>query len=413
MDAPSTTTHVYFSSKPKYLQVKFPERNNVLERVSLQELVRIKCSSLHKPFYPSRWLRNGHLQTLYNVFGNFSHVDQLWYRRQLLNITDGGTIGLDFAPVNFGEMEDNTPILVVAHGLTGGSYESYLRAIVAPAVTPIKEVVITYRGCSGIPLTSPKLYTAGHTDDFRLCLAYIQHLYPRARLLGVGFSLGANIMTRYLAEEGRNSRLCSAVSLACPWNLESNGQGLTNSFLGKHIYSRGMGTNLQSIVRKHEKALRQFPNNPIYKELDATLTLRFPTLQLFDDTFTRKVCGETPLFPMPTANHYYQWASTHHLLSEITVPYLSINAEDDPVVKMIPKDGGKNGSVVIALTQGGGHLGWFESVTWWRRERWTTKPVLEWLKLMGEEVMLGDTIRILQFRVPAYPDYSSLEQLLR
>lgn len=44
---------------------------------------------------------------------------------------------------------------------------------------------------------------------------FISHLYPQAPLLGLGFSLGANVMTRYLAEEGEKSRLLSGCALGC------------------------------------------------------------------------------------------------------------------------------------------------------------------------------------------------------
>jgi predicted alpha/beta-fold hydrolase len=44
---------------------------------------------------------------------------------------------------------------------------------------------------------------------------FIAYLYPKAPLLGLGFSLGANVMTRYLAEEGHHSRLVSGCALAC------------------------------------------------------------------------------------------------------------------------------------------------------------------------------------------------------
>lgn len=68
---------------------------------------------------------------------------------------------------------------------------------------------------AGVPLTSPQLYSAGHTDDIRTALLYISHLYPKAPLLGVGFSLGANVLTRYLAQEGEHSRLVAGCALAC------------------------------------------------------------------------------------------------------------------------------------------------------------------------------------------------------
>ncbi len=66
-----------------------------------------------------------------------------------------------------------------------------------------------------VPITSPQLYSAGHTDDLRQSLIYISHLFPEAPLLGIGFSLGANVMTRYIAEEGENSRLRSGCALSC------------------------------------------------------------------------------------------------------------------------------------------------------------------------------------------------------
>lgn len=59
------------------------------------------------------------------------------------------------------------------------------------------------------------MYSAGHTDDIRVAVMYIARKYPRARLLGIGFSLGANILIRYLAEEGEHSRLVAGCGLAC------------------------------------------------------------------------------------------------------------------------------------------------------------------------------------------------------
>lgn len=44
---------------------------------------------------------------------------------------------------------------------------------------------------------------------------YIKKKFPRAPLLGLGFSLGANVMTRYLAEEGEDSRMAAACAVAC------------------------------------------------------------------------------------------------------------------------------------------------------------------------------------------------------
>src|SRR6266403_4371654 len=68
---------------------------------------------------------------------------------------------------------------------------------------------------AGVPLTSPQIHSSCHTDDIRQAVLYISYRYPRAPLLGLGFSLGANILTRYVAEEGEECRLISACALAC------------------------------------------------------------------------------------------------------------------------------------------------------------------------------------------------------
>jgi predicted alpha/beta-fold hydrolase len=82
--------------------------------------------------------------------------------------------GLDFAPVDATRLKDDTPIIVVTHGLTGGktqpvaeyipilifcgiivgSYEPYIRAILHRTCAPVEEggfgyraVVVNFRGC--------------------------------------------------------------------------------------------------------------------------------------------------------------------------------------------------------------------------------------------------------------------------
>lgn len=66
---------------------------------------------------------------------------------------------------------------------------------------------------AGVPVTSPQLYSALHTDDIRVAVMLIAKLYPNAPLIGVGFSLGANVLTRYLAQEGPHSRLVAGCAL--------------------------------------------------------------------------------------------------------------------------------------------------------------------------------------------------------
>lgn len=389
----SSPPEIHFASDPAVLRVRKDKDSNEIEYVSIRTLLETRCKSLFTEFRPLWWLSNGHLQTMYCVLGDFSKNDCMWYDRKYLRLMDGGTLGIDFAPSDQSKVPEDAPIVVVQHGLTGGSYESYVRAILSRACAPVEEgglgyraVVINFRGCAGVPITSPLLYSAGHTDDTRQALMYIAHRYPNALLLGLGFSLGSNVLTRYLGEEGTQARISSACVLACPWDLQQNNQRLLNSFLGKHIYSKSMGNNLLNLVKKHFTALVRDPEHIVAKAAGAAITLKNPTLEKFDDTFTKIAGGPSPHFPFQDANAYYVWGSSHHTLQHVTVPFLAINAGDDPIVRDVPTDGGENGFVVMELTKGGGHLGWFQAGPGYV-DRWTTKPVLEWLRLLGQDVV--------------------------
>ena len=81
-------------------------------------------------------------------------------------------------------------------------------------ITIVVPKILSFLG-AGVPLTSGQLYSAGHTDDLRQSLMYIKNTYPNAPLLGLGFSLGANVIVRYLGEEGHNSLLSTGCVLAC------------------------------------------------------------------------------------------------------------------------------------------------------------------------------------------------------
>ncbi|KAJ7931589.1 AB-hydrolase YheT [Mycena leptocephala] len=383
-NSPGRTPKLHFAPEPAY--VLFESTNGAKVSVSLRELVETRCKSLSSKYRPAWWLFNGHLQTVFSLLGDFTKIDQVWYHRRLLRLLDGGTLGLDFTP-DPSTVRDDAPIIVVQHGLTGGSHEPYVRAILAPACTPVQQgglgyraVVVNFRGCSGVPITSPKFYTAAQTDDLRQALMYISNLYPKAPLLGLGFSIGGNVLTRYLAEEGVNSQLSSACILGCPWDLETNNNHLLHSTLGKHLYLRGMGENVMTIMRQHSKVFLEDADTA--KAVYTVLGLKKPTLTDFDHLFTCYV-GDAPPFPFPDVHAYYTWASSHNVAEQIRVPCLTINSADDPVVQRVQMPTGQNGHIVTVLTATGGHLGWFKS----KRKRWTTKPVLEWMELVGKDLV--------------------------
>ncbi|VDB82928.1 unnamed protein product [Peniophora sp. CBMAI 1063] len=365
------------------------------EQRTLRELVLEHCPSLSSPFNPVWWLFNGHMQTMYSALADFTQVDKVEYDRVFLRLKDGGTLGLDFTPPRSAgrTFSDDTPVIVVLHGLTGGSYESYVRAVLAPAITPASEgglgyraVVLNSRGCAGVPLTSPSLYCAGRTTDLRSALLYLQTLYPKAPLLGVGFSLGSSVLTKYLGEEGEESRLTSGLGLGVPWDLLQMNDRLNNNWFNRNVYSKALGKNCGALLMRHAAELAQWPDSYLTRILPEVVGRKTLLAVDFDELVSRVVSGPSPPWPFPSALAFYEYCSPNQYLPGVRVPYLSLDSDDDPIANGSPIDS-VNPWVTLGLTAAGGHLGWFEKEEGEIR-RWVRKPALEWFRLTAERVQV-------------------------
>lgn len=92
--------------------------------------------------------------------------------------------------------DDTKPMLVVLHGLSGGSHEVYLRHVLAPLIEDglWEACVVNSRGCAQTKISTGILYNARATWDVREAVKWIRKAFPNRPLFGIGFSLGANIL---------------------------------------------------------------------------------------------------------------------------------------------------------------------------------------------------------------------------
>lgn len=233
-----------------------------------------------------------------------------------------------------------------------------------------------------------------------MALLYLANKFPNAPMMGVGFSLGANILTRYLAEEGDQSRLISGIALSSvsylapvtirvsclsfqPWNVAKNAAHVEGTWFNRSVYSKAMAANLMNVLKQNSAALAKFTDHPISQAIQDVLSLDEPYMFQFDNLITRQIGGSSAHFPFPTQFDYYRWSGSDHVIGDIRVPYLAISSDDDPLLAEAPRSC-ENGWVTLAFTARGGHLGWFEAGENGEMKRWLTKPVLEWTKgLLG------------------------------
>lgn len=111
----------------------------------------------------------------------------------------------------------------------------------------------------------------------------------------------------------------AAVVISNPWNLEVSSVALKRTYLGKEVYMRAMGGNLVRLIENH---VEQVIKNP---KIDIERIRKVKYLYEFD----REV--QVPTWGYPTESAYYRDASSSDSVLAIRIPFLAINAEDDPV----------------------------------------------------------------------------------
>ncbi|KAK4032731.1 Alpha/Beta hydrolase protein [Parachaetomium inaequale] len=361
------------------------------------------CEATTPPCQLNPLLFNGNLQTMWTAVKE--HGPPIYYRRRIFDAdhkTYTGTFTVDFAVDPHQDVEeslpprtaffseddfakigsdDSRPMLIVLHGLSGGSHEIYLRHAIAPLVMDGGDwevCVVNARGCANSKVTSGVLFNARATWDVRQVINWARQTFPNRPLFGLGFSLGANILTNYVGEEGANCPLKAAISVGNPFDLEVANKALQRTMLGK-VYSRVMGTNMKKLINTHKDAVLQHTN------------LNYDRIQnvTYLHEFDREV--QTVTWGYPTENAYYRDASSSDAVLAIRIPFLAISALDDPIAvyDAIPfQEFTQNPYTVLVTTSLGGHLSWFEI----GGGRWHARPICNFLNHMATEINLDAII---------------------
>ncbi|KAH7685412.1 Alcohol O-acetyltransferase protein [Dioscorea alata] len=326
-----------------------------------------KCRILHGRYLPTPWLSSPHFQTTFLNF--FGRPPVVRYRRQLFSVRDGGTIALDWILASDAKgyslhtdggisKDDTTPIMVVVPGLTSDSASAYIKHLAHTVAKQGWHVVVSnHRGLGGVSITSDCLYNAGWTEDLREVVNYLNHEHPKAPLFAVGTSIGANILVKYLGEEGESTPVAGAVSVCSPWDLVVCDRFI-NRKLVQRLYDRALAIGLQGYAKQHQPLLTRLAN---WEGIQKSRTVRG-----FDHHATRIVAN------FETVDTYYRHCSSAQFVGNVSVPLLCLSALDDPVCtrEAIPWDECRaNHNIVLATTAHGGHLGFFQGITasklWW------------------------------------------------
>mmetsp|Transcript_11764 Transcript_11764/g.15349 ORF Transcript_11764/g.15349 Transcript_11764/m.15349 type:complete len:593 (-) Transcript_11764:206-1984(-) len=298
----------------------------------------------HLTFCPAWWLPTGLVQTWYS--GRVQHKLQprVEYDRELVRMADGGVVRLDWVKASWRTWDKYALIIP---GLTSSSSEIYIRnACIALGQVGWRAVVMNNRGCGNSPTLTPHGYSASMTDDIRYIVQYVKEkIGEDSLLMGVGFSLGANILVKYLGEEGERAPLVAAASVGNPWDFMA--------------VSRNIPTFISSVLSKGLKeifrtGLQRFFTD--HSDICIEDVMASTTVAEYDETMVRRHFGYM------TTGDYYRDASSVAYLHKVRTPLLGINATDDPICHYsgLPYDEmAANPYTAFIVTRKGGHLGWW------------------------------------------------------
>lgn len=287
---------------------------------------------------------SGHVQTLFPPL--FRSRPEVRYERERLDTSDG-----DFVDLDWSRGRQNRGLVFILHGLEGHSRRKYVLGMARAArLHGFDAVAMNFRGCSGEPNRRVAMYHSGWTRDLHESLLRIAHGGGYCRVHLVGFSLGGNVVLKYLGENPAEvpDMVGRAVAISVPCDLEDSSRALARPQCA--LYSRYL---LDQLRKKIIEKGRLFPG-----ALDLTGVEKLRTFREFDDRFT------APLHGFRDALDYWRRSSSRQFLSGIDRPTCILNAVNDPFLGRecypVPEVRA-NPSLTLLTPATGGHVGFVGS----------------------------------------------------
>jgi hypothetical protein len=305
----------------------------------------------HPPFSPAWWLPGPHLPT---IFGKLVRKVPVAHDRiERWDTPDGDSVSV----ARVDPAAPAAPTLAILHGLEGTEGSKYARGLMHRArARGWGAAMLLFRTCDGRVPTAPRLYHSGETSDTEHFLRRLSAERPGVPLFAVGVSLGANVLLKWLGEQGDRvpAELRRTAAVSTPFDLAAGSKYLEEGF--SRLYVRHF---VRSLRRKALAVLEVHPQLPV----DRHRLLAARTFFEFDDAFTGPVHG------FDGAADYYERSSSLQFLGRIRRPVLLLSAEDDPflpasVLASVRELAPSNPMLRIEFSARGGHVGFVEGPPW-------------------------------------------------
>jgi predicted alpha/beta-fold hydrolase len=308
-------------------------------------------------FKPAWWMTNRHLQTILpRTYPITSHFKPAF---QEFELSDGDFVEVTWSH-QINKIKANQPIVLLFHGLEG-SFDSFYTKRMMNTIYQQGWVAVLmhFRGCGTKTNRKTQTYHSGQTEDVREFIQFLKQNHPSNPLFSIGFSLGGNVLAKYVGEN-LESHLDGAISISAPLNLSECSKTINQGF--SKVYQKYLLEKLKkSTAQKIEALNGSDPLLLTQRELEG-----ISNINEFDQLVT------APLNGFSSAEDYYQKSSGKQFLSTVTTPTLIIHAEDDPFMNqsVIPNNDEMSDSVQFELSKKGGHVGFLTGKNPFKPEFW-------------------------------------------
>jgi uncharacterized protein len=315
-------------------------------RTAPRNFLRVLVSrSSEYTYTPAWWVPGAHLQTLWGKL--VRRAPRLETRVERWTTPDGDEIELH--RLDASSASSDTPRLLLLHGLEGTINSAYLLGTLAEArARGWAADALIFRTCNGEMNRARRMYHSGETTDFDFVLRRLVAAHPTQPVVAAGFSLGGNVLLKWLGEQGAAapSQLVGAAAVSVPYDLERGSRHIERGFA--RVYGRHF---LRTLRAKARAKLERFPGL-----FDANTLDRARTLYAFDDSVTAPVHG------FRDATDYYSRSSSLNFLSRIRRPTLLLSARNDPflpceVLDRVAVVAADNDCLDVEFHELGGHVG--------------------------------------------------------
>ena len=300
-------------------------------------------------FRSPRWLRGRHAQT---VWGSVMRLPiRLPLHHERWELPDGDFIDVDRLVAPTAE----APVVVVCHGLEGSSRAGYVRGLLRELrALGLGAVAINFRGCSGEVNRLPRFYHSGDTGDIAVVVERLITERPGRALALAGFSLGGNVVAKYLGErsDAVPAEVRAGAVVSVPFDLALCARSLDGPGVMARVYRGRFLRRLRAKVAHKSRAHATMP-------LDAARAAR--TFRDFDHGVT------APLHGFVSAEDYWARSSAGPLLPSVKRPLLIVAAEDDPFVppEALPRQAAAaNPWLTLEVSKEGGHVAFVHGPPW-------------------------------------------------